>query len=79
MEAEFKAWAIHTKSNEGHGFIGRYFFCFKHDLFLPPNLEGCQVSLFKTRKIAREYLPEVRFAFPNAKVVKVKVGVTIGQ
>lgn len=48
---EFTAWAIDTRSTEGHGLLGRYFFT--HNI--PPSSEGCVAALFKTRAIARQY------------------------
>ena len=69
----FKAWAIHTRSSEGHGFIGRYWFGNP----LPTHMEGCEVALFTTRKLARENLPSVRGAFTRAQVVRVKVSVFV--
>ncbi len=51
---QFTAWAIDTRSTEGHGLLGRYFF--SHNI--PPSAEGCVTALFKTRAIARQYLRE---------------------
>lgn len=73
MKEIFKAWAIDTRSDEGHGFIGRYWW---HRGELPDHLEGCETALFKTRAIARQYLPDVtRHSFPRAQVVRVRVTV----
>ena len=69
LEEAFTAWAIHTRSSEGHGFIGRYWYCIP----IPIHMEGCVIALFKTRKLARENLPDIKGAFPKAQVVKVKV------
>jgi len=73
----FTAWAIKTDyvdkdGKEYPGFIGRYWFCVP----IPCQIEGCHYSLFKHRAIARRYLPEVRNAFPDAKIVKVNVNVS---
>lgn len=70
---EFTAWAVDTRSTEGHGLLGRYFF--NHNI--PPSAEGCVTALFKTREIARKCLRE-RFKdyTPSGwkpRVVKVKV------
>jgi hypothetical protein len=70
----FRAWAIDTKSNEGHGFIGRYWNFENVFHLLPVHLEGCKIALFSTRKTALENLPKVRRgAFPKARVVRVSV------
>ena len=69
----FNAWAIHTRSSEGHGFIGRYW-CFNGGRsVIPKHMEGCEIALFTTRKLARENLPGVRQSFPHAQVVQVKI------
>lgn len=74
MVTEFYAWAINTRSDEGHGFIGR-FWHFGRPPFIPDQLLGCRTSLFETRAKAREALPHVKCTFPKARVVKVKVTV----
>lgn len=75
MKKEFTAWAIDTLSDEGHGYLGRYYFT--HDI--PPSSEGCELALFKTRAIARTFLYEMQKkgynSFPKARVVKVKISV----
>ena len=81
MKDIFTAWAIDTKSDEGHGFIGRYWWFDNKPPLVPKHLEGCKVTLFKTRKLARENLKSVTgdpgdgkyHAFPNATVRKVKI------
>lgn len=73
MIDKFYAWAIDTRSDEGHGFIGRYWWVNKRVPIIPPYMEGCHVAVFKTRKIARENLSSVKSAFPKAVVVKVLV------
>lgn len=72
-DKEFMAWAIDTRSTEGHGLLGRYFFAYN----IPPSVEGCKIALFETRAIARQHCKE-RFADYTSptwkpKVVKVKV------
>jgi len=71
----FDAWAIDTYSKEGHGFIGRYWWFGKKAPTIPIHLEGCQLALFKTRTLARKYLPDVTGAFPRAQVAHVHVTV----
>jgi len=71
----FNAWAINTCSDEGHGLIGRYWWFEGNSPVIPTHLEGCKVALFKTRKIARINLTQVKRAFPEAKVIKVEVAI----
>ena len=63
----FRAWAIDTKSKEGHGLIGRYYWGSP----MPPHMEGCSIALFKTKRIAEQHLPEVRQTFEKAQVIRV--------
>ena len=79
MSNKFYAWAIDTRSDEGHGLIGRYWWFDKHAPIIPAHMEGCEIALFKTRKIARENLPSVQLTFPRAVVIKVSVSVTIKE
>ena len=84
----FTAWAIDTRSDEGHGLIGRYwpFEVGKVDKVLnrmadredkpwkiPTHMEGCVKALFTTRQLARDQLPSVKTGFPKAVAVKVQV------
>ena len=71
MKNEFDAWAIYTYSDEGHGYLGRYWF----GNSLPRHLEGCRIALFKTRAIARAELPGVKQSWPKARVVGVRVSI----
>lgn len=71
----FYAWVIDTRSGEGHGFIGRYWWFEGRRSPLPIHLEGCEVALFQTRALARKHLPEVTDAFPKAQVARVRVTV----
>ena len=73
MKKEFEAWAISSMSEEGHGFIGRYWWFESKSPVIPSHLEGCRVALFKTRALARQGLVSVRRGFEKARVVKVKV------
>jgi len=74
----FYAWGIDTRSGEGHGFIGRYWWFNNKYSPIPPQLEGCHLALFKTRKIARENLPSVKRTFPKATVKQVIIKVLGG-
>ena len=76
MIKTFTAWAIDSQSTEGHGLLGRYYFTQQ----IPPSLEGGRLSLFKTRKIAKEHLKKLKEGWVseywNPKVVKVYVTVS---
>jgi len=69
---EFEAWVIDTKSDEGHGYLGRYYFGYK----IPEHMEGCRIAMFETRRSAREYLYQMRVGYnpyPKAQVKHVLV------
>ena len=68
---QFKAWVVETHSGEGRDLICRYWW---HE-HIPAHMEGCVVALFKTRAVARLYLPSVREVYPKARVVRVEVRV----
>ena len=74
MKEKFTAWAINTNSDEGHGFIGRYWW-FTERRNIPVHMEGGKVALFKTRKIAKENLSSVKRSFPSARVEKVIISI----
>ena len=74
MKEEFIAWAINANSDEGHGFIGRYWW-FSKRADIPVHMEGGKVALFKTRKLASENLASVKRGFPAARVEKVIVSI----
>lgn len=74
MKEEFVAWAINANSDEGHGFIGRYWW-FSKRADIPVHMEGGKVALFKTRKLASENLASVKRGFPAARVEKVIVSI----
>ena len=78
MREIFTAWAIDTRSEEGRGLIGRYWW-FNHKApEIPPHLEGCKIAIFKTRALARKNLESVReYSFPNARVIKAKVTIEV--
>ena len=70
----FRAWVINSRSTEGHGLLGRYFF--SHDI--PPSAEGCHIALFNTRREAREAILERFKGYTSDwKPMAVKVNVTI--
>lgn len=73
MEETFIAWAIDTRSEEGHGLIGRYWWFNNKAPTIPTHMEGCKTAIFKTRALAKEGLSSVKKTFENARVVKVKV------
>ena len=77
MIETFTAWAIDSRSSEGHGLIGRYWFFTHKSFMIPPQMEGCRISLFRTRSFARANLVSVRRSFKNARVVKAKVTIEI--
>ena len=69
------AWAIDTRSKEGHCLIGIWFV--NHIANPLQHQEGLKIALWETRKKAREFLAidrmKVYRSFPRMKVVKVKV------
>ncbi len=77
------AWAIDTKSKEGHGIIGKLWpFKVDRGVSLPVHAEGCPTALFKTRAVARDAVKELHDKtkyqpFPNAQVVRVKVTIEV--
>jgi hypothetical protein len=79
-DRSFIAWAIDTRSTEGHGFIGRYW-SFDGLGEPPAQFAGNEVALFKTRRAARAALKDVAgrkgdgkyHAFPQAREVRVCV------
>jgi hypothetical protein len=65
------AWAIHSHSTEGHGFIGVGYWGWD----IPAQCDGNKTALFRTRNAARSALPKVKGAFKNARVYRVQVTV----
>jgi hypothetical protein len=61
------AWAIHSRSKEGHGFIGIGYWGWD----IPVHCDGNRTALFRTRSLARSALPRVKNAFPRATVCRV--------
>lgn len=82
MRKEFTAWAVDSRSTEGHGFLGRYWVFVNSHRNIPPHLEGCEIALYKTRALAREVAKSVRgdgikySSFPKARAVQVRVQIT---
>ena len=70
-----KAWAIHTQSPEGHGYIGAlYLTSWNRDL--PVQCDGNRTALFRTRRQAREALRLIKgpdWGFKKARVYRVNV------
>lgn len=75
MKEKFTAWAINANSDEGHGFIGRYWWFYQNFVAPPIHMAGCAVALFRTREAARKNLSSVKRAFPAAKVERVSVSI----
>ncbi len=80
MKAIRSYWAIETRRDpKGSGFVGVYWF---DQLYKHMDFACCTIALFKTRKLARENLPQVKrqHGFPKARVVKVQVSIeVVGQ
>lgn len=71
------AWAIHTQSAGGHGFIG-YGYLPEWKWELPAQLSGNRTALFRTRQQAREALRRIKrpdYGYKNARVYRVSVTV----
>ncbi len=76
----FMAWAIHTQSPEGHGFIGALYLT-SWDRKIPVQLDGNRTALFSSRKAAREALALIKapeWGFKRSRVYRVKVTVEGG-
>jgi hypothetical protein len=71
------AWAIHTQSPEGHGYIGIGYLTTHWDVMnIPVQCAGNRTALFRTRKIAREHLKLIKqpeWGFKKARVYRVQV------
>jgi hypothetical protein len=68
-------WAIETNAENGASFITQEYFGHQ----MPPFSAGITLATFGTREIARKHLPEVKTWFPHAKVVKLKVALSVQQ
>lgn len=73
IRAEYTGWAIDSRSGEGHGLIGRYWWFERPPPRIPFHMEGHEKAVFLTRREARAALPTARRAFPKSKVIKVKI------
>lgn len=73
----FKAWAVEHPFDWGPALVGRYWNFTRQPI--PNHMEGCEVSLFKTRTLARASLhdPLGNKRWPGARAVRVKVTVEI--
>jgi hypothetical protein len=69
------AWAIDTKSDEGHQLIGIYYFTQNKIKHPHPACDGCRIALFRTRHKARIHLhgTDAKEQFPKARVIKVRI------
>lgn len=69
------AWAIHTQSPEGHGFIGvGYLTSWNREI--PVQCDGNRTALFRTRREARDALRLIKgpeWGFKRARVYRVQV------
>lgn len=79
MKAIRSYWAIETGREhlfERSGFVGVYWF---NHLYKHTDFACCTIALFKTRKLAREQLPQVKgqHGFPKARVAKVQVTIEV--
>ena len=69
-------WAIHTRSREGHGFLGVWWFDPNYD---PPKFASLRTALFPSRELARQALREWKgrkgsyVPWPKAEVVRVSI------
>lgn len=83
IKRTYHAWAIDTRSDEGHGLVGKYWWFGGHQLSCyedkVPQITGYKTALFRTRQIARDNLNDVKNAFPKAKVIKVQVDISVDK
>ncbi len=73
----YKSWVIDTRSLEGHGLIGRYWWFGNKAPEIPIQLHGHKIVLFRTRQEARDNLEYVRPSYPKATVIPVTIEVII--
>ena len=71
----YTGWAIETRSEEGHGLLGRYWHFEGGLSHIPAHMEGHLTALFCTRREARAAAILVRkgVSFPKARAIKVKI------
>lgn len=70
---KYTGWAINFRSKEEHGLMGRYYWFSFGPISIPKHMNGHLTALYCTRKEAREVLPAVKRAFPDARVEKAYV------
>ena len=77
MKRTYKGWAVKLRYQESSLkplFVGRYWWFPNHSPeLLPPQLEGHEICLFKTRREAREAINGV--TYPRLSVVRVALEV----
>jgi len=75
------AWAIDTRSKEGHGLLGKFWWFNGKSWNITPHMTGYRAAVFPTRAEARKALKAIKResyqAFPDACVVHVKVDVSV--
>lgn len=71
MKEKYTGWAVKLFANDWTGFAGRYYFCYRYGSLIV-SMEGHKISLFKSRKLARENKPK----YTKSKVVKVFVTIS---
>jgi hypothetical protein len=73
---EHKAWAIDTRSSEGHGLIGKFWWFDKIGYIrFQRHMDGYYAAMWRTRRQARIDLPRVKRSFPKARVVRVYISI----
>jgi hypothetical protein len=65
---KYDGWVIDSRSDEGHGLLGRYWWFDAEAPRIPGHMEGHRTAAFRTRREARAALPRVRRTFPRAAV-----------
>lgn len=79
MKRVHHAWAINTRSAEGHGFLGIWCWFDGAAPKLPMHVQGCSTALWPTREAARAALAHERtkyFPWPRARVERVTVAIS---
>lgn len=75
---QFKAWAIHTQSKEGHGYIGIGYLTTRWGMNIPAQCAGNRTAMFRTRREAREahkLIKHPEWGFKKARVYRVTVNI----
>jgi len=73
---ELKGWVINTRSDDGHGFIGKFWWFGKNPPKIPNHMDGYRTAVFRTRKEAIEGLNFVIGSFHKARVERVTITLT---